>query len=190
MSYSKNSAGKSKDKKKRRVIILTGFRATGKTVVGRELAELLGFDFLDTDEELSRRFGTRIADFVASQGWAGFRREEELLLSGLCDRKSLVLATGGGCILHREVWRRLRDNGIVVWLQATRETILHRLQADDRTGAQRPSLTGAALQEEVDALLAERIPLYRAGSDFQVRVEGHSPRALGRIIQKLLQESD
>ncbi len=186
MSYSKNSIRKSKGKKTGCCVILTGFRATGKSVVGRHLAEMLGYGFLDTDTRLSQQFGTGIAEFVAHHGWQRFRRAEEDLLRELAGKKRLVVATGGGSILHTEAWQRLRRHGTVVWLQASRETILARLEKDRKTARQRPPLTGMERAAEVDALLAERIPLYRAGSDLRVQVEGRDPRALAEHILHLL----
>jgi len=156
--------------------VLTGFRASGKTRVGKLLAQRLAWDFLDSDEMLTRRLGCSISAAVARHGWAWFREREERLLRELCGRVRLVLATGGGAILHDQAWRGLRRSAITIWLRAREETLLARLAGDRQSGAQRPSLTGRSPVEEIRDVLRERTPLYRQGSDFAVDTDGRSPK--------------
>ncbi|HFQ89171.1 MAG TPA: shikimate kinase [Desulfobulbus sp.] len=170
-------------------LVLTGFRATGKSVLGRELARRLGYGFLDTDELLCRRLGCAVAEYVALHGWQGFREQERLLLAELAGSRELVIATGGGAILHHPQWQRLRQGAVVVWLQADAETIVRRMATDRATAGQRPSLTGADPATETRALLAERTPLYAAGSDLAVDTVGRPPGALveeilGRLAER------
>ncbi len=167
-------------------IILTGFRAVGKSAVGRELARLLGCVFLDTDRELSRELGRGVSDYVRSHGWAAFREQERRLLVRLADRKDLVVAVGGGAVLHRDEWSRLRARSLVVWLRADAETIRQRLRSDDTTGSNRPPLTGEDTLAEVDGLLAEREPLYRAGSDISFDTTTLSPPEIAARINERL----
>ncbi|OQX14979.1 MAG: hypothetical protein BWK76_13810 [Desulfobulbaceae bacterium A2] len=151
----------------RQRVILTGYRACGKTTVGRLLARRLGWSFLDSDEEIVRRSGHTVAELVAAGGWPAFRALERQLLEELADGHSLVLATGGGAILHSETWNRLRQQALVVWLRADPDVIHQRLALGGPQG-QRPSLTGGGLQDEVGTILAEREPLYREGSDCEI----------------------
>jgi shikimate kinase len=170
-------------------IILTGFRATGKTTVGKMLAERLGLLFLDMDRLLVERHGP-INEIVAGKGWAFFREKEEELLSELVGRSGLVIATGGGAIMHTEVWRQLKESGLVVWLTAPAAEIQKRLQHDAATAHQRPALTGNDALQEVTALLIEREPLYRAGSHLQLETTGADPRQLvEKIINSLRDEN-
>lgn len=97
-------------------IVLTGYRATGKTSVGRILAERLFFSFLDTDREIEKQQGKSISEMVAEHGWNYFRAVERDFLSSLLSRENLVVAPGGGAILHREVWIKLMETSLVVWL--------------------------------------------------------------------------
>ncbi len=167
-------------------LVLTGFRATGKSLVGAELARRLGYRFLDTDELLRRRLDADVADYVARHGWQRFRDEERQVLAELAGRRNLVLATGGGAIMHRREWRLLRAHGTVIWLQADPETIVRRMARDRATAGQRPSLTGQDPARETVALLAERTPLYARGSDLAVDTVGRSPAALAdHILQRL-----
>ena len=145
-------------------IVLTGFRATGKTSVGKVLAADIGYVFLDTDQELVTRMGCAIADYVGEHGWEAFRELERSLLDELSSRTNLVIATGGGAIIHGEQWTRLAKDSLVVLLKADADTICTRMAGDANTVGQRPSLTGADVSEEVVTLLAQRDPLYRDGS--------------------------
>ncbi len=170
-------------------LVLTGFRATGKSLVGRRLARRIGYDFLDTDEELCRRLGMDVAALVARHGWQRFRQEERLLLAGLAGRDNLVVATGGGAIMHRREWRLLRARGAVIWLRADPETIVRRMAADQATAGQRPPLTGRNPAAETVALLAERTPFYLRGSDMAVDTVGRSPETLVVEILDRLREN-
>lgn len=167
-------------------ILFTGFRATGKSMVGHLLADRLGLEFIDTDVLLCRRIGCSVSDFVADHGWDRFRFLEEELLLELRDRSGVVIATGGGAVLHEYAWALLRRNSACVWLQADEATILHRLVADSRSRHQRPSLTGRDPRDEIRELLLERIPLYRKGSDFAVRTDDRPPEELVDEIERHL----
>ena len=172
------------------LVVLTGFRATGKTAVGRTLADLLGYRFIDTDEEISKLLGCSIAESVSHHGWQPFRDLEREVLKALAGEQKTVLATGGGAVLHREVWQQLHRRAFVVWLRAGVATILSRLQADEKTTMQRPSLSGKNLETEIPALLEEREPLYRDGSDMAIDTENSTPDALAAaVFQKLTVDS-
>jgi len=161
-------------------IILTGFRATGKSLVGRMLADQLGLDFCDTDTLLCKRYGLSVREFVDRFGWPAFRQREERLLVSLRRRFSVVIATGGGAILHEQAWRSLRKKSIIFWLRADCATIEQRLSLDENSCHLRPSLTGEDLPEEIREQLALRSPLYRRGSDIVIDTDGRPPAELVR----------
>ena len=167
-------------------VILTGYRACGKSVVGRLLASELGVDFLDMDKEIEAREGATISAMVASHGWPYFRQREQALLEELVRRDRVVVATGGGAIMHRGGWQRLQETGLVVWLTADPGTIGRRLAADSATAGQRPSLTGDSVSREIEAVLAERIPLYRQGSHLQVETVHRTPEEIVATIKAAL----
>lgn len=167
---------------KNRNVILTGFRATGKTTVGKVLASRLHWAFIDTDEQLTQRLGASIAEIVARHGWAFFRQEEARLLQELQTLRSTVVATGGGAIEHQREWQQLRNCSYVVWLDADIATIRRRLMSDAVSTQQRPSLTGQAVQDEIATLLERRTPLYRAGSDLRLITDDKEPEELVRQI--------
>ncbi len=152
----------------KRKIILTGYRATGKSTVGMLLADKLGWEFIDTDQEIEKREGCSIARMVTGRGWDFFRDLEKELLLELVPAKNIVIAAGGGAILHQDAWARLMATGLVVRLTADPETICQRLADDSRTEGQRPSLTGSDIFNEVKSVLTEREPLYRQGSNIEI----------------------
>lgn len=164
----------------KRKIILSGYRATGKSTVGRLLAERLDLVFIDMDEVLVARYG-EISDLVKERGWDFFRAREKELLAELVDRREAVISTGGGAVLHQDVWRELKETGLVVWLSADLETICQRLDADAVSDSQRPSLTGADIKTEAAKVLAEREPLYRQGAHLEI----DSSRPLSEVVAEI-----
>lgn len=167
-------------------IILIGFRATGKSSVGRLLAEHLGVEFLDMDQFLTARHG-EISQVVAEHGWEWFRTREKELLKELIDLKEGVIATGGGAVLHQELWPAMRESGLVVWLTSTLELICQRLTVDPASGSQRPSLTGRDIRAETATVLAEREPLYRAAAHLSVESNRPVGEVAGEIAELLRQ---
>jgi shikimate kinase len=162
-------------------IILTGYRATGKSSVGKMLAADLGYDFIDMDKILEERYG-KISDLVAEKGWDYFRVREKELLVELVSKTGKVIATGGGAIMHGDEWQQLKSSGFVVWLTSDIESICNRLASDPASPGQRPSLTGEDIREEAASVLAEREPLYRNGSHMEV----DSNRSLDVVAAEIL----
>ena len=167
-------------------IVLTGFRATGKSLIGGMLARRLGLDFCDTDTLLCAGSGLSVREYVDRFGWLDFRRREEQVLLGLRSRSSVVIATGGGAILHEQAWRTLRKKGIIFWLRADCATIEQRLSADGNSCHLRPSLTGGDFLGEIRGQLALRSPLYQRGSDVVIDTDGRPPSELVREIVQAL----
>lgn len=149
-------------------IFLIGYRATGKTTIGKPLANRLGFDFLDTDHLIRHRMSCDVADIVAAEGWEGFRRYEAEALAEAGNGRKMVIATGGGAILHQGFWQRISDKGFIVWLSADLLTLTKRLKLSEDEDRGRPSLTGKTIHAEVKTVLEERLPLYRQYADIEV----------------------
>ncbi len=165
-------------------IVLAGFRATGKSTVGGRLAARLQYRFIDTDDELCARMKGSVAEFVRRRGWPAFRKMEQALLVELAGTEGVVIATGGGAILHRDAWRVLRKGSLVVWLRAGAATIRQRLEADAASAVQRPSLTGIDPGREIEEVLAAREPLYRRGSDVVIETEHRTPEEIAAEIEQ------
>ena len=167
----------------REKILLIGYRACGKTSVGRLLAEQLDCDFLDMDAEIVARAGMEIRELVADHGWDHFRTLERELLQELVPRR-LVVATGGGAVLHQEVWPELKKKSLVVWLTAEPATIAARLSADPASHQQRPALTDQGLIAEISEVLAQREELYRQTADLRIDTTALEPAAITALIME------
>ncbi len=168
------------------LVFLIGYRAVGKTTIGRRLAEQLGYDFVDSDALICENKGQSVAEIVAAEGWAGFRAVEAEVLSSLARRRRCVVATGGGAVLHQGLWRHLKRQGLVVWLRADQDVICARIAGDAATTGQRPSLTGGGICAEVAAVLAEREPLYQQVADRVVESGRIDPEQAVAQIMELL----
>lgn len=165
-------------------IALIGFRATGKSVVGKALASRLKRRFVDMDVQLMEAFGCDIRTWVQDHGWESFRDAETDLLIDLARQESTVVATGGG-IVEREVNRNvLKAHFFVVWLQASPETVYARLTGDHNTSFHRPPLTQMPVREEIEHLLRLRSPLYEKAADLILSSDEGSPLSLSTTISE------
>lgn len=149
-------------------IILIGYRGVGKTTIGKRVAELLKYDFIDTDEEVCRLVGTDIATIVGEEGWEVFRAYEREVLTSIAKRKGVVIATGGGAVYHRSALLNLRGKGVIFWLNAETQIIVDRLAADSVGEKQRPPLTSRRRDDEIRSILQEREPLYADLADKEI----------------------
>lgn len=166
-----------------RNLVLIGYRATGKTSVGAELARVLKRVFVDLDRVLVAEAGQTVAEIVAQGGWEEFRRLEKELVGRYRDTRGQVLATGGGVVLDPENVAALRENGIIIWLTADPAAIQDRLEADRPRDAFRPSLTGGDTVNEVLEVLKFREPLYRAAAQLIIDT---TDQAIPQVVQAIL----
>jgi len=157
-----------------RNLVLIGYRATGKTEVGALLARKLARPLVDLDAALEAEIGQTITALVAAHGWAAFRRREKEIVARYSQNRGQVLATGGGVVLDPENVAMLRENGVVVWLQADPGVIRERLSRDQSQEDQRPSLTGGGTVDEVEEVLKTRQPLYAAAAHLVIDISGES----------------
>ncbi|MCL6430279.1 MAG: 3-dehydroquinate synthase [Anaerolineae bacterium] len=141
-----------------RSIVLTGFMGTGKTAVGRALAEALGRPFVDMDAVLEERLGMTISACFASAGETAFREAEAALARELAPQRGLVIATGGGALVPEANRKAFLEHATVVLLECAPEEILRRLEGT----SDRPLLAGADPREAVERLLESRRAAYEA----------------------------
>jgi shikimate kinase len=167
-----------------RSIILCGFMATGKSSVGKKLAEILGYEFLDMDVAIESEQGISIPQIFASHGEAAFRALESQMVERLAKRRRTVIATGGGTIVNPQNLEKLRECGIVVNLTADIPTILSRAGS----GEDRPMLRAPDRLERIRALLEQRAPAY-ARADFAVDTSSLSIDEVAQAIANKLQNS-
>lgn len=138
-------------------IVLTGFMGTGKSAVGRILADTLDWEFVDTDDVIEQRYGP-IADIFADQGEATFRRFERELAHEISGCANHVIATGGGLMLDSEASAALARNSAVYCLTADPDEIVRRLMS--RSKAHRPLLDSPDQPARIIELLTERAAAY------------------------------
>jgi shikimate kinase len=141
-----------------RNIVLVGFMGTGKTAVGRRIAERLGRELLDMDATIETRAGKSISRIFAEDGEPHFRALEHALVRELAARRGLVISTGGGIVLDPANIAAFERTGLVVCLAASPEVILRRVAHETH----RPLLQADDKHERITALLAQRAPLYAA----------------------------
>jgi shikimate kinase len=167
-------------------IALIGYRGTGKTTVGRLLAEHLDWEFVDSDVEIESRAGCSIATIFADSSEAVFRDLEAEVVRDLARRGQLVLSLGGGAVLRESSREILAQQTFVVWLTATPETIHERMSTDASTASRRPSLTQLSGLEEIRTLLAARLPVYQSAAHCEVATEGRTPEEICAEIKRQL----
>ncbi len=152
-------------------IFLIGFRCTGKSSVGRRLAERLSRPFLDTDAMIVEEANMTIRDIVAARGWAYFRSREKRIVRTVCGGRRRVIATGGGVVLDPENVSAMGASGVRIWLRADLETIRQRLEGDRFTPDSRPALTPENNVAEIGEVMSRREPLYRGAADREIHTD-------------------
>ncbi len=164
-------------------LILVGMMGAGKTTIGRMLARRLKRPFRDSDHEIEERCGVRIPVIFEIEGEAGFRAREAQVIAELCAMGGGVLATGGGAVLSAESRRRLAECGTVVYLHASPASLWQRVRNDRN----RPLLATPEPLKKLEALYAERDPLYREVADVVVETGRQSVRVLARDLLRRLE---
>jgi shikimate kinase len=163
-------------------VFLIGPMGAGKTTIGRQLAQQLGLEFIDSDHEVERRAGADIPWIFDIEGEAGFRRRERAVIQDLCQRRGLVLATGGGAVLDADNRLELAQNGLVVFLSASADRIFHRTSKNQT----RPLLRADDPRARIEQLLSEREPLYREIADVVVDTDHRGVRGTVNFILRQL----
>lgn len=149
-------------------LILIGYRGSGKSTVGRKLAERLKLKFVDIDDLIEERQGVPISDIVNSHGWGHFRKLERSAIEEISKEDRLIIAPGGGAVLDTDNVNALRENGFILWLKADKQTLLKRLNQDPGTNTRRPTLTGKGTSEEFKEVMSLRDPIYERVSEIQI----------------------
>ncbi|MDO5554451.1 MAG: shikimate kinase [Planctomycetia bacterium] len=177
------------DKTKPQSIILIGYRATGKSSLGRLLSRELNLPLVDTDALVEERYGKTIQSMFADEGESVFRDREAALVAELAGaNEPMILSTGGGVPLREESRKYLKNMGFVVWLRASRETIFARMNGDDSNESRRPPLTDLKPLQEIDAVLAVRNSLYQETAHLTLKTDQCSLDELAHeIIRNLPQ---
>ncbi len=154
-----------------RAIVLVGMMGSGKSSVGRRLANRLGMVFVDADTEIETAAAMSIPEIFAQRGETEFRHGERRVIARiLATQAPLVLATGGGAFMNAETRERVKELGISVWLKAEPEVLMRRV----RKNSKRPLLQTPDPEGTLRAMLAQREPVYAlADITIQSRDEPH-----------------
>ena len=158
-------------------IYLTGFMGSGKSTIGRRLAERLGCPFVDLDQEIEARSGLSVREIFGWHGESEFRRLEAETLRATGELEDVVVATGGGTVAFDANARWIRENGLSVWLNPAFATIVGRIGGLGKKD--RPLFRDEA---QALTLYRERLPAYRqADLTVDVRPEEQSQEVAARI---------
>jgi shikimate kinase len=162
-------------------IALIGFMGTGKTAVGKLLAQKLGKKFIELDALIEKKAGRSIPEIFRRDGEVRFRELEIGAVREVSTQKNIVIACGGGVVLNTINIEHLRKESVIICLTASPSVILRRT-AGDRAG--RPLLDVADRAQEIKKLLEFRRPFYTRAADITVNtsrldIEGVVAKVLG-----------
>ena len=159
-----------------RNIVLIGFMGTGKSTVGKRLAQLLDWDFVDTDCVIGEVTSLSVTEIFRRHGETRFRSEERIAVARLSRQEQIVIATGGGTVVDPRNLEALARNGIIIGLHASMEAILSRIGHK----TDRPLLKGT--KEAIEKLWSERQECY-AQADFTVDT---SQKNIDEVVNEIL----
>lgn len=158
-------------------IVLTGFMGTGKSEVSQELSKVLGWKVIDIDTEIEKSQGMKITGIFKQFGEPRFRDIEAEMIKNLSKNKNVIISTGGGAVLRQENMDALRENGVIICLTATPETILKRTSNNN----DRPLLQVEDPLKKIRELLKFRMPYYEK-ADIMIDTENKTPLEIAEEI--------
>ncbi len=168
-------------------IVLIGYRGTGKSVVAKLVVKRLGTACVGMDAQIVEQAGMSIPDIVEKFGWPGFRDRETELALDLAKRDNLVIDTGGGVIERPENMEALGKNAVVIWLKASVDTIVSRIQGN----TERPSLTEEkSFTEEVEEVLSCRLSKYRNTSQYEIDTDDLTPAQIADRVCRIFDSNN
>ena len=159
-------------------IILIGPMGSGKSTIGQLIAQRLDRDFVDSDHYIEEKTGVDIPRIFDIEGEEGFRLRETRALKELTQREDLVLATGGGSVTREENREMLRASGFIIFLDTSVNQQLERLKHDKK----RPLLQTENPRERLEALLADRKPIYQELADLRIPTDRKFARKVANEI--------
>ena len=170
-------------------VVLIGYRATGKSIVGRILSAKLKIAFWDTDALVEKSIAMPIKEIVALHGWDFFRAKEKETIKTLAQKGDWVIATGGGVVLAQENVDLLKQAGVIIWLNAPLQDIVDRLNKDAQSAAVRPQFTSGDIVQETVDMMKQRLPLYESAADYTVDTLNKNAEEVAEEIYQYLRKS-
>lgn len=169
-------------------LYLIGYRGSGKSTVGRLLAQMLDRPLIDTDDWIESGQEKTIREIFAEQGEPGFRDLEQTAVAQVASfSEPSVISLGGGAVLREANQQVIRETGYRVLLDASAELLYERICADSSSGERRPNLTGNGGFDEVAEVLAKRRPVYNDLANLTINTDGKQPDEVAREIADWLQ---
>ena len=163
-------------------IVLIGYRCSGKTSVGKIIANRMKRSFLDTDMMIEDMAGYSIEEMVSMKGWTHFRDLEKGIIKEVSEESNQVIATGGGVVMDEDNVKNLKRNGFIVWLKGDIDVLKARMEEDHGSGQIRPSLTGANPMDEIKRVLDIRNSYYSRAGDFIIDTSRLSTEEVAELI--------
>ncbi len=168
-------------------LVLLGMPGSGKTTVGREVANRTGMDFVDADEYLVAKQGRTVDEIVGVHGWDHFRALESQTLAELAERNNTVIATGGGAVLNPENSANLLVNGVSVLLETPIKTLVKR--SDAKKNPNRPPMNpDQSTLEDFTGRWEARKELYAGAADYKIANKTDDPSVVVEQIVCMVQE--
>jgi len=161
-------------------IALIGFMGTGKTVVGKALAEKLNREFVELDVVIEQKAGKPISDIFQQDGEVAFRELEIEVTKEVAGNKKQIIACGGGVVLNKINIDRLKKDSVIVCLTASPRVILERVLGD---GGERPVLKASNKAEKIQELLRFRKPFYERAADIKIDT---SKLDIGAVTEQII----
>ncbi|MEQ8601405.1 MAG: shikimate kinase [Devosia sp.] len=165
-----------------RPLVLVGMMGAGKTTVGRRLANRLGRQFIDSDEEIERAAQMSIPEIFEQRGEGEFRAGEMRVIARLLKEKDIVLATGGGAFVNSDTRALVKAGAVSVWLKADLDLLFERVSRR----ANRPLLKTADPRGTLEKLIADRYPIYAEADLTVVSRDVPQDNVAGDVIVALL----
>ena len=170
-----------KEKLGGRNIFLVGMMGSGKSQTGPDLAKMIDYAFVDTDDVIEKASKQSISAIFQKEGETAFRDLEKQVLKEISQHHSLVIATGGGLVTVPENWGILHQ-GIVIWLDLDITRSIQRIESDDK---KRPLLLEDDFSRTFSQIYERRKPMYLE-SDLRIEVEDQSPNEVASMITEYL----
>jgi shikimate kinase len=166
-------------------IVFIGFMGTGKTSVGKFIAEKLYLNFIDIDDEIKKYCLMNISDIFMNYGEGYFRKIEGEIVKEVYKVNNYVISTGGGIVLNANNMSFLRENSTIFWLKASVNTILNNLKQDESKIKDRPLLNTENMLERIIQLMQEREMYYNKYYDCKICIDGMS---LMEVVYKCINQ--
>jgi shikimate kinase len=162
-------------------IVLVGMRGSGKSTIGMKLAEALTWPLVETDSQIEEKMQKPIVDIVRESGWEVFRSLENEVVRDVAQLDNVVISTGGGILLNDENKRLLKENGIIIYLTASIDSLFQRISNDES----RPFLSDAkSMRDDIEKTFAKRESLYLQSSNFSIKTDTQTIEQTVEAIRK------